>query len=219
MKNFKLFFHLCLSSCFLLSANAGASNWSYSKPSVIEYFSDWRDQVSTDAYLSERERDLRLELIDRLNFQVDRKYVDEDLRGFLERITWDMALTDEMAQNKVWSSGGPEFLKNLHLCLREVLEPAENILGFVRSYVEFTTLSTPKSVEDFASSRSYTNGSEIESAAPLSLEDAGTVAEDPTALPAPMFLDSKIPETRTETTPDQNQNPSPPQKADEHLIL
>lgn len=200
------------------SLRSEASNWSYSKASVLEFFGDWRVQVSSDAYLSERERDLRLELIDRLCFQVDRKYTDENLRQFLQDATWDMALTDEMAQNKVWG-GQAEFLRSLNASLKEVLEPSENILGFIRSYVEFTSLQRPRPLDEFVGSRSYTNGSEIEAAEDVSLEQAGKAAEALTSEPPkePEYL--KTPETHTETAPDQIPTLSLPQTEDERLIL
>ncbi len=158
-----------------LTASIASATWNYPKNSVLEYFSSWRSQVVDDRYLEEREKDLRLELIDRLSFQIDRKYSEQDFRSFLIEITDAMALTDETAANQTLGSETVVF-KNLNASLKEVLEPSENILAFIRSFVEFSGLREPKSLDSFAESRSYTNGLQTESATKTTLDEAARQA-------------------------------------------
>lgn len=165
---------LCLLvlSTFSLKLEA---HWTYTKPTVLEFLASWRGEIEQDTFLDEREQDLRLQLVDRLSFQVDSKYFEQDFKGFLINMATEMALTDELATNRV-SGSQAETFKNLKISLQEILEPSENILSFVRSFVEFTGLKNPKSIDTFANSRSYTNGAQTEQAEPLSLDEAARFA-------------------------------------------
>lgn len=175
-----------------LDASRANAAWSYPKNYVLEYFSAWRTQISDDRYLEERERDLRLELIDRLSFQIDRKYSEQDFRLFLIDVTEFMALTDETSANKAFGSDA-EVFKNLNASLKEILEPSENILSFIRSFVEFSGLKSPKTLESFAESRSYTNGLQTESATTTTLDEAARQAleETPEAFESEAPSDSR----------------------------
>lgn len=173
--------HLCRGAWAEDSINLSAwdrvSQWRFSKNTLIEFFVNWREQASHDPLISENERDQRLQFLDRMTFQVDRKFDNQELRQFFVQITWEMALTDEMSENRVWSKQS-QFLRNLSTSLKEVLEPSENILGFIRSYVEYSTVSQAKSLDDFANSRSYTNGHEFERAELMDANQAAEIAFD-----------------------------------------
>jgi hypothetical protein len=169
----KLFFAVVF-SCLLITP-LGLAEWNYPKTSVLEFFSDWRIQITQDRFLDIRERDLRLQLVDRLSFQVDTKYSEQNFHQFLIDISNDIALTENMSSNRVLGSQA-ELFRNLSTSLQEVLEPSENILSFLRSFVEFSGVKNPKSVDSFADSRSYTNGYEMQSAEPITLDEAARLA-------------------------------------------
>jgi hypothetical protein len=208
------------------------TGWSYSKATVLDYLMSWKSQIKSDPYLDDLEKDKRIDLVDRLAFQVDRKFSDSDLRQFFVEATWDMALTDDMAQNKVWGSQ-TDFLKNLSMSLRDILEPSENVLGFIRSFVEFSTLKAPKTVDEFAASRSYTNGLETETALEVSLEEAGlfasqlageSVVEEVTpevVTPDSSPTSPQTPEKMTPevTNPETSPNSSSPQVENNYLTI
>lgn len=187
-------------------------SWNYEKTSVLEYLTVWRNQTDADAYLRASEKALRLEFLHRLIFYVDRKYTTQSFREFITFAIWDMKATDEMAQNQSFKSQ-KIFLENLTWALRDVLEPSENILFFIRSYTEFSGLEQPESQDDFLQSRAYTNGIETEPAdGATNLEEAGNWA----AINEPLFSDSETLENQTPTVPGQIQNPSLLQTEDEH---
>jgi hypothetical protein len=166
-------------ACFLLLSlslsTPTLADWSYPKASVLEFFADWRLQIAQDRYLEDRERDLRIELVDRLSFQIDTKYAEQNLHQFFIDISNDIALTEHINSNRGLGSKA-ELFKNLSLSLQEILEPSENVLSFLRSFVEFTGVKNPKSVDAFADSRSYTNGYEMQAAEKLTLDEAARLA-------------------------------------------
>jgi hypothetical protein len=198
---------------FILIFNSSAAfGWSYDKTNVIDFLSAWRTQVGFDPYLDEIERDMRLQLIDRFTFQTDRKYNGENLKDFLIFISWDMALTDEMQRNKIYGSDAL-VLKNLNQAIKEILEPSENILSFLRSFIEYSTLKNPRPLEDLINLRAYSNENEVQAASPMDYEDIVTQENqipEETTTPEPP-LDSQTPESQSNSTLDQSQNSLPPQ--------
>jgi len=166
---------LTLSFVACLSASTSQAVWNYPKPQVLDYLANWRTQLMEDRYLELTERDLRIEFLNRLTFQVDRKYSDQDFKSFLIETT-SAALSAEEQGVTPQLEFNIEFLKNLSRSLSEVIEPSENILSFLRSFIEFSTLKNPQSFDAFADSRSYSNGLQAESARSMTLDEAARQA-------------------------------------------
>lgn len=149
--------------------------------SVIESLQKWRVETSERSDLEDRERDLRQQFISRLLFQIERKYMGENLKLFFQSSIWDMCLTDRMKMNQ--SLGGMEvFLENLNFSLKELLEPSENPLHFVEAFTEFSGISDPASMEEFADTRNYYDGRQVQGANPLELDQAANYAEEKESL-------------------------------------
>ena len=148
---------------------------------VIESLQNWRQDTMERTDLEDRERDLRQQFISRLLFQIERKYMGENLRQFFKDSIWDMCLTDRMKMNQSW--GGMEvFLENLNQSLKELLEPRENPIGFIQAFTEFSGISDPATMEEFSETRSYTDGRQVQVAHPLELEQAADFAEEKDSL-------------------------------------
>lgn len=158
MKSLILSTILAISLCTIQS-----HAWTYSKTNVLEFLNSWQDQIAFDPYIDEEEKDARLHLLNRFIFQIDRKYENEDLKQFLISISWDMALTDEMRINRIYGSDAI-LLKNLNYALKEIIEPAENVLAFLRSFIEYSGAKKPKSLDELIALRAYANQYEIEAA-------------------------------------------------------
>lgn len=158
-----------------LNLTALASNWS--KTELIGFFSQWRKELSADKLLEDHEKFKRLEFVDRMIYQLDRRALTGNAKKDLSVILADMAFVDEMSSNKIYGSNA-KFLKNLEFSLKEILEPSENVLKFFRSYTEFSSVTDPMDPDTFANLRSYSNGVDVEMASPITLDEAAEIAEE-----------------------------------------
>jgi hypothetical protein len=141
------------------------------KDTVISQLLDWRTEISSDQNISDRERDLRLQFSNRLLFQVERKYQETDLLQFMIDTANDMKTTDEMRDNQSYG-GMNDFLENLADALKTLIEPRENVISFIRDFTQFCTLSKPCDVDQYAETRNYSDGKEMEKAAPMDIDAA-----------------------------------------------
>lgn len=140
-----------------------------SKSSAIEQLQSWQMETKSRTDLDEREQDLRLQLISRLIFQVERKYQDSNLPGFMIQILKNMAKTDQKNE----SFGSMEFFfVNLSVAMQELMERKENPIDFARTFTEFSGISEPSTLEEFSETRQYYDGAGMYQAKPLNLEEA-----------------------------------------------
>lgn len=147
------------------------------KDIVLGQLSDWRSEITLDTSLEAREKDLRLQLASRLLFQVERKYDETDLRKFMLSVVTDMKQIDELRANQSYG-GLAIYLDHLHEALDELIEPREDVIGFIREFTRFSTIAAPKNLDDFSETRNYSDGKEMEKAAPMETDLAAeTVAE------------------------------------------
>jgi hypothetical protein len=137
---------------------------------------NWREKTAERQDLEDREKDLRLQFIHRLIFQVDRKYQGEDLKSFFAFAIKDMRLTDQMKINQ--SLGSIEiFLESLELAIQEILEPRESVVSLIQDFTDFSGISEPANVDEFAAHRSYFDGKKSIRARDLDLEVAGEIPD------------------------------------------
>jgi hypothetical protein len=161
----------------LLAMPAFAIESRFRKDVVLSQLIDWRSEIALDTTLEPREKDLRLQLASRLLFQVERKYEETDLRKFMLLVVTDMKRTDEMRDNQSYG-GLSDYLDQLHEALDQLIEPREDVIGFIREFTRFSTIENPRSLDEFAETRNYSDGKEMEKADPMDTDLAAeTVAE------------------------------------------
>jgi hypothetical protein len=167
MKQILTFVFLCL---------LGLQCFAESPAAVLSELKNWRDKTSERQDLEEREKDLRLQFIHRLIFQVDRKYQGQDLKIFFVSTIKEMRFTDQMKINQ--SLGSIEtFLEFLELTIQEVLEPRESVVSLIQDFTDFSGISEPANVDAFSSHRSYFDGKKSIRAKDLDLESAGEIPD------------------------------------------
>lgn len=179
------FLALILIGFFQISSFAGAFEKPLSRdpsPAVaIEILQNWRTDTAERSDLDDRERDLRQQFISRLLFQTEQKYRGIDLRQFLQTSISDMNVIDQMSRNQSWGSM-EIFLENLNQSLNDLIEPHESALLFIQSFTEFSGISDPALMEEFAETRSYFDGRQMLAAHPMNREQAADLAEEMEAL-------------------------------------
>lgn len=157
-----------------LGASAQAQSHFQSRERALESLQKWKQENLQETKLDELEKDLRLSFISRLIFQVERNYQTEsslDLRNFMIQALKKLERIDQRIENQ--SFGSDEFfISQLREALQDILEPTEDVILFMKSYMNYSGLVDPSSVEDFGSDRSYINGHEQIIANPQELEEA-----------------------------------------------
>jgi Skp family chaperone for outer membrane proteins len=119
-----------------------------------------------------REHNLRREFFDQLVFQVDTKWDGtQQLKEFFGQRLLDMALAD-LSGNPGESGALWKFEGYLSVALREISELREDSVAFIDGYIQFSTLSNPKSPYLYLSERNYTDGSTSIAAHPVSADKA-----------------------------------------------
>jgi hypothetical protein len=121
---------------------------------------------------------LESDFVDRLGYQIETQLANsgEDLRTFTERKLLELAL--QMTQGPREEVSLAVFCAFASVAIRELSEPSDDILPFLRSYAEFSTLTTPKPPSAFAEQRNYSNGVQSEKANPKSRDEAGDNVDD-----------------------------------------
>jgi hypothetical protein len=183
----------------LLAALWGARSHAQSRLQSLEELKTWRHQLSLRQDLDEREKDLRIEFVDHLMFQVERKQGDQDLKTALQSILADMKETAQLKTNQAFATK-TAFLENLHLSYLNLIEKNERPLPFVQAFVEFSGLSEPATMDQFASTRNYSDGRRLIPANPKDPEEAARILEQKEAekaKPLPYRLFTEDPPLQT----------------------
>lgn len=165
-----------LSTLLLAAALWGARAHAQSRMQSLEELRSWRQQIQVRQDLEDREKDLRLEFIDRLMFQIERKQGDQDLSTALQPILLEMKETDQLKINQSLGSIG-DFLEQLHLSYLNLLEKNEKPLPFLQAFIEFSGISEPANMDEFAATRNYYDGRTVQPASPQDLEEAAEFLE------------------------------------------
>ncbi len=161
---------LSLSLLLLVMALYGAQTHAASslpKTQLLEKLQTWKDDIDERNSLDLREKDLQTEFINRLLFQSQSKYSEQDLQVFMLKVLHDMQDTDDQVY----------FLENLEEGLSTLLEKNEDVVAFMRAYLEFSSILEAKSAADFAEIRNYYDGRSTMQAHTMSLDDAADFAE------------------------------------------
>lgn len=167
---------LLISLTLLVLVLFGARAHAESRLGRLEGLRSWKQETLVREDLAPREKDLRLDLIDRLIFQTERKFKEDSFQKFLVQTLEDMADTDELTINQSFGSLS-DFMFNLRDSL-ELIERNEDPLVFVQNFTEFSSISEPKGPGEFANSRSYYDGRRILPAQPMDLQEAANYVDD-----------------------------------------
>ena len=142
-------------------------------------FDSW-DKSLANLVDRRKELSLRRDFVDRLIFQIESKWNSNDLRGFLTKQLMEMAFT-EIAESRSQSasqlSNMWRFLSYLSIALREIPDPNENLLAFIESYMNFSSILNPKPPFSFLEHRHYTSGPISTQAKSVKLEELGLTLE------------------------------------------
>ncbi len=98
------------------------------------------------------EFEARRRIVDQLIFAIDTKWNGSDLRGFIENLLLDLAITDlsEPGQGGWW-----RFLIQMAIALRESAEPGADAVKFCEAYMSQSGVLNPKSALDVLQSQDY----------------------------------------------------------------
>jgi hypothetical protein len=154
-----LIFSASLLIAALMSARAHAEN----RFDVVHSLQAWQQHTSVREDLEDREKDLRLQFIQRLIFQTERKYQEDSLKEFYIQTLNEMVQTDEHLSNRSFGRT-TAFLEGLSASLDELLEKNENVITFIETFTDYSGIQEPVSVSEFAETRSYFNGKSMMSA-------------------------------------------------------
>lgn len=170
---------------FLFLLFSSATGLAQAKDVIIQNLQSWRADIAAEINMDEHEKDLRISFLNRLIFQTERNYQGDQYRNFMIQTLKAFNRIPQAADNELY------FNENLLLSIQEVLEPTEDLILFMRAFMEYSGLSEPSSAEDFGSHRSYINGDQIAQAMPLEAEQASDFLE----------LKEKIDEEKLEKIP------------------
>ena len=118
-------------------------------------------------------------VIDRIIFQIDTKFTNgSNLKIFLEQQLLDMSYTElfnnsNNEDNHVW-----QFMIDLSIAIREIHNPHENVIDFVKDFLSYSTVSNPKSPFNFLHEGNYANGGEVTTGNPIPADQVGEAWED-----------------------------------------
>lgn len=119
---------------------------------------------------------LRQDFLDRLIFRLDSNYHGGSLQVFfaaqLKDMTFLEATSSESNYHKLW-----KFLSYLATAVQEMPERNEDLASFIEGYMNFSTISEPKSPKEFMKTREYSNGKTSVAAQSVSREDVGEIVE------------------------------------------
>lgn len=166
-----------ISASLLFVVFFAAKSHAEDKTELIEKLKDWQSQTASRSDLENREKDQRILFINRLIFQIDRKYTNESLKKFISSALSDMMETDQLTLNQSFGSQAL-FIESLSESYESLLEKKEDPLAFVQAFTEFSTVTNPASSDDFAETRSYFDGKNVFAARGLSIEEAARILEE-----------------------------------------
>ncbi|MGZ5279785.1 MAG: hypothetical protein ACXWC9_07585 [Pseudobdellovibrionaceae bacterium] len=149
----------------LFSAQSHAA--SLSRPQLIEQLQAWKNTVTNREFMDLREQDLQIQFINRLIFQSESKYHEQDLQSFMQKTLTDLQETDDIGY----------FLENINESLTTLLEKNENVLSFMMAFLEFSSIQEPATAAQFAEIRNYYDGHNHLQAQTMNLDEAADYLE------------------------------------------
>ncbi len=99
---------------------------------------------------------LKQKFIDQLMFQIDSKWNGSTMRTFLEHSFLEMALSE--MTDPATNLNQAIFDSYLSVAVREIPEPTEDLINFTIAYMNFASISKPRSPVQFVNIRNYSNG-------------------------------------------------------------
>jgi hypothetical protein len=155
IKCFTLFSWILLSSL-----SSGAKSPLSTLEASKEHLESWRQELEITKNLSAREKDLRQEFTFRLRFLLQSSEGEKKIRNEVKNEAWPL-----------------HFRTQLEKVLEEDMEPQQNIILFLKDFVDKVTFTSPPlEVSQFQLARSYFDGRRSLNAEPLDLESAGDEA-------------------------------------------
>lgn len=134
-----------------------------------------------DLHIKMHELKQRMYLTDRLIFQVDSKYTNgQNPKTFFAQQLLDMAYTElsSSAATHGTETTAWKFMIHLSVAIREIHNPHEDIVGFIESYLAYSSITEPKSPFLFLREGNYINGSQVQTANPIPADRVGEAWEE-----------------------------------------
>jgi hypothetical protein len=134
-----------------------------------------------ELHLKHHELKQRSYLADRLIFQVDSKYTNgSNPKTFFSQQLLDMAYTELTSMTSTHGGEAPlwKFMIHLSVAIREIHNPHEDIVGFIESYIAYSSITEPKSPFSFLRDGNYINGSQVQTANPIPADRVGEAWEE-----------------------------------------
>lgn len=171
MKNHRVFlFSLGLMLCLNFAVHAGViphykliQPQSPDKKSLIQELNNWRDEVEDFEDKNDRNTTMKLDLLYRLTFLVERRY--DGSEASLIRILHFMGELDDQGEKNPEEK---EFVQHLLEAIDKARERQEPLWLFIKTYVDDSEIMKPKSFDKFSQEREYINNFENERAKSLS---------------------------------------------------
>ncbi len=179
---------------------ARANSNSENKNVILDQLTQWTQNLEEREDLDALEKDLRISFTRRLTSQVESKMSeDSDVHDSLYQILKSMAQIEQTVENKSHRTSNVIFTKQLAESLRSLIEPRENIVDFIKVYTEFSGLTEPSNMEEFAATRSYSDGKETYQAEAADYETIANSVADATD----SLLEEEYQMAKAENGPDQ----------------
>ena len=147
------------------------------KTEALQSLRLWSQETQARQEIEAQEKDLRLDFINRLIFQTDRKFVGGDLASFFQTALNEMAEVETLTFNQSYQNLKP-FLTSLIFNLREIREKNQDPLVFIKNFTQFSSVTDPKPAEQFAENCAYSDGRSIQAADPMEREEAADYVEE-----------------------------------------
>jgi hypothetical protein len=147
--------------------------------------SNFEDNLNEFATFKKLRREylLRLEFYNRLQLGIESHFTSGDLQpfliGYLLKFS-EIELKNQESHSQLWKAS--LFMSQ---ALDKTHERFEDPIEFLISYIEFSTLSNPKSPQNFIQNRNYTNGREFVKGNPV---EVTKLQKAITELPAPVKI-------------------------------
>ncbi len=132
------------------------------------------DQLST-LFKNKDEHLLRQHFYDQLIFKFNTKYSSQSLKLFLVQQLNAMAYTE--VKNNERNINYWQFLKHLSKAITTLPEKNENILDFLKGYVEVSSISNPITPKEYLKRKNYSNSIEVVTVKSVSKENVGELLE------------------------------------------
>lgn len=125
--------------------------------------------------LKRQEALLKQKMIDQLMFEIDSKWNGQALRTFLEHSFLDMSLGE--LTDLTPEINRALFYTYMSVAIREVPEKTEDLIGFLIGYMNFSSVSKPRTPLAYLNTRNYSNGQKSVTAKALKSESISQLVE------------------------------------------